>query len=430
MIKFKGKNSLGSRDLYNSRTLYEGYALNPNSTQPTLNLPGVRNFNKFANMFYGKFSYTDSRILKPSREFLVRSGDYYTFDFVQMALTEMLAEYEKNRYRVEINTDDRYLSNPKVVSGYIDFDTFYSSLMRQTNRLINMSIQAKNLFDKVISFDDYVAIAIESIIQDTPKVPFTKTGLMMSKKVPIEATGLAVRIGDRDSSIDQPKIDDFFRSPNFRFFRDSVIKYGFLIDKDVPWRIVADLGSPQMVKYLKKSAIPYDDQLVGPSSIIGGYEQITLNELESIRDNMVRFYLDFLQQNQYYRRTSMGAYDHHSESVLYRRPPANFENLRRRYSLDYWLSVYTEIRFSESGLNADRGTIDFVKSNAMQLYNLQGLDRAMEYVQEKTFNITGVEGSIMYETKKLNANDLTQDTVNDILEEVQVETLYQKFELY
>ena len=99
MIKFKGKNSLGSRDLYNSRTLYEGYALNPNSTQPTLNLPGVRNFNKFANMFYGKFSYTDSRILKPSREFLVRSGDYYTFDFVQMALTEMLAEYEKSRYR-------------------------------------------------------------------------------------------------------------------------------------------------------------------------------------------------------------------------------------------------------------------------------------------------------------------------------------------
>ena len=39
---------------------------------------------------------------------------------------------------------------------------------------------------------------------------------------------------------------EFTSSPNFKFFQNACIKYGFSIDYYAPWRIIADIDSPPM----------------------------------------------------------------------------------------------------------------------------------------------------------------------------------------
>ena len=59
-----------------------------------------------------------------------------------------------------------------------------------------------------------------------------------------------------------------------------------------------------------------------------------------------------------------------------------------------------------------------------------GSDEAARYIQRKTFNIVAVEGSLMYESKKLDVKDLTDASNSDILDMVRKETINDKFELF
>ena len=381
-------------------------------------------------MFYGKYAFENSKILKPKQEFLVQRNKFYMFDFVAFALDDMLANYENGIRRNKIKLDDRYLSKPKIVAGYLDFNTYYAKLLGKYANLVNIYIKGRNLGPSIQSFEDYISVFMEYALERSNKIPFTKSSFMMSKDVSMLTTGLAVQIGDRDASVDQPKVDEFFLSPNFEYFRNSVINYGFLIDKNVPWRIVADLGSPQMSKYLERSQIGFDKNFVGPTSILGGYDVLAIDELDDIKQMLIRFYSSFVAQNPYYRKTVLGGYNCDSATSLIRRAPVNISRLQEDYQYDYWMPFYVTMKFYENYNNPDPATVDFVISNSLQILKHQGLSSALNYVQRKTFNISGIEGSLTYETRKFESKDLTEASVGDILEEVQQETLFEKFELF
>jgi len=104
--------------------------------------------------------------------------------------------------------------------------------------------------------------------------------------------------------------------------------------------------------------------------------------------------------------------------------------LRAKYTYDYWIPFYGDIRFAESGLDADSATKNFVINNALQINEKMGSDEAARYIQRKTFNIVAVEGSLMYESKKLDVKDLTDTSNSDILDMVRKETINDKFELF
>ncbi len=430
MARYKGTNNLGARDSYNYRTLFEGFALSKGRERPVISQIGVEDFNKYSNMFYGKYIFESGTILKPKKEFLVERNGFYMFDFVALALDDMLSNYENGIRRRKIKIDDRYLSKPKVQAGYLDFESYHSSLRSKFRALISTYISGKNLAPSIESFDDFVSVFLEYVLEASSRLPLTRSSFMMAKDVSILTTGLAIQIGDRDASIDQPKIDEFYNSPNFEYFRNSVINYGFLIDKNVPWRIVADLGSPQIKKYLERSQIPYDDRFIGPLSLLLGYDQVASGELEIIKDFIIDLYSDFVTRNQFYRKTTLGGLECESTTNLIRRAPVDVPRLQADYPLSYWMPIYVRMKFGESNLNADEATLNFVSSNALQIMEQKDMASAISYVQRKTFNTTALEGSLAYESRKLDAKDLTDMSLGDILEEVQKETLFQKFELF
>lgn len=430
MTNFKGKNNLTARDAYNFRKLFEGFALSKNLERPTPKRVGVEDFNQFSNMFYGKYIFESGTILKPKKKFLVERNGFYMFDFVALALDEMLLNYENGISRRKIKIDDRYLSKPKVQAGYTDFESYYTNLRVKFRTLIATYISSKNLAPSINSFENFVSVFLEYAVEAAGRQPLTKSSFMMAKDVSILTTGLAIQLGDRDASIDQIKVDEFYNSPNFEYFRNSVIDYGFLIDKNVPWRIVADLGSPQIKKYLERSGIPYNQSFIGPSSIFGGYDSVALDELQVIKDFIINLYSDFVTRNPYYRKTTLGGYDCKSVTNLIRRPPVNVPRLQADYPLSYWMPIYVRMKFGESNLNADEATINFVSNNALQIMEQKDTASAINYIQRKTFNTTALEGSLAYESRKLRTKDLTEASVGDILEEIQQETLFEKFELF
>tara|TARA_R100000008_G_scaffold73253_1_gene51659 strand:+ start:102 stop:1406 length:1305 start_codon:yes stop_codon:yes gene_type:complete len=429
---FKGSNDLGARDLFNYRSVYEGYALNPNGYTPVMSKVGVRDFNKYSNIFYGKYPFSSTEVLKPKSELLVTRGDYYMFDFVALALDDMLANFERARTQQVIKTDERYLSRPEVQAGYIDLDSLYTQRFLMYSQKFISYLEALNMKQEIISFEDYAEAFKQYVIRSANRVPLTRSQFILSRSVPILSTGLSFGISGLNASLDQPKIDLFYKSPNFEFYRNSAVAYGFLINKNAPWILTADLGSPQMRKYLEQSAA---SSFLLNGNFSSAYDEVSISDVEYLKTQIIDFYADFVTRNPYYRVTEQGAYGEESCSRLVRRDTTagnadSVLELREKYGDDYWLPFYGELRFAESGLQADEATKNFVINNAVQISEQKDSTEAVRYIQRKTFNIVAVEGSLMYQTKKLDAKNLTDASNSDILKEVQREVINDKFELF
>ena len=430
--QFKGKNELGSRDLFNNRMLYEGFALGPDRRRPTMRKIGVRDFNRFSNIFYGKYPHDSTAVLKPKDDLLVTRDGFYMFDFVASALDDMLDSFGRAKTAQKIKRDDQYLSNPSLAAGYVDFDTQYVRVLGAFKNFVLGRIRSRGIQKDIISFEDYINVFKEAILPSVSRLPLTRSQFVLSPNVAAFSTGLTIAISGKDASIDQPKIDEFYGSPNFEFFRSNAIAYGFLIDKNVPWILTADLGSPQMRKYLQQS--PASSFLLN-GNFSSAYDEVAISDIEYIKNQLINFYADFVTKNPYYRIVEQGAYGEDSCPRLVRRDRTagnadSVRNLREKYNDDYWLPFYGDVRFAESGLEVDEATKDFVINNALQISKHKGPEEAARYIQRKTFNIIAVEGSLMYESKKLDTKDLTDASNSDILDVVRREVINDKFELF
>jgi len=111
---------------------------------------------------------------------------------------------------------------------------------------------------KIINFLDFMKHFNEFIKTSGKVLPFTLSGLAASGNLSPLYTGLCIEIHDAKYDDDEEK-HKFVDDPNFSFFQLAARKHGFLLDRNVPWRLVADVTSYKMREYIR---IDYERPLV------------------------------------------------------------------------------------------------------------------------------------------------------------------------
>ena len=86
--------------------------------------------------------------------------------------------------------------------------------------------------------------------------PITLSGLVESNLSPVYASGLIIEISSAAYDDDYVKGYEFLDA-NFRLVANIASQYGFAIDENIPWRLVADLNNPAMYEYML--GVPLDD---------------------------------------------------------------------------------------------------------------------------------------------------------------------------
>ena len=74
---------------------------------------------------------------------------------------------------------------------------------------------------------------------------------MLSTKCPIAVSGLVVELADLEYSKDDIK-SDILNSIEFQCFAELATQSGFFVDKNAPWRLIANLESPMMKSYIER----------------------------------------------------------------------------------------------------------------------------------------------------------------------------------
>ena len=109
---------------------------------------------------------------------------------------------------------------------------------------------------KVAKFEDFLPLFEQFVSNMTPDLPFTKTAFIASKLCNPASSGLIIKIDSSDYGSDRINYENFINDPNFIFFTRAAQKFGFKVDKNAPFRLVADLGSKAMAQYMLRYPLP------------------------------------------------------------------------------------------------------------------------------------------------------------------------------
>jgi len=218
--------------------------------------PEIFEFNFVEFSLYGTID-PDGSSIYPKQEFLknhqlgiAEDSTFRNFDFV----TKMHLDAKRNIQLAlsmgELVNDNPFIANMEIVRGYESplslYKTDFSLIMIDFNERLKSN---RTLINNITSFDDYVKEFLEFLKNNYSNKPITFSGWLQSTKNSLFSTGLAFSIAEIDFDDDNRKYDEFMSSSVFPFYKRVCLNKGFKIWKHCPYVLVADIGSPAILKY-------------------------------------------------------------------------------------------------------------------------------------------------------------------------------------
>jgi|TARA_R110002126_G_scaffold220439_6_gene365870 hypothetical protein len=109
--------------------------------------------------------------------------------------------------------------------------------------------------------------------------PVTMSGYLESVLCSVMNTGLVIEIDSADHGDDYAKVRDFLSDKNFNLITNLASHYGFSLDKNAPWRFVADISSAAMQEYMV--GVYMFSPLIDFRNGVGVCRKPTLNEINA-----------------------------------------------------------------------------------------------------------------------------------------------------
>jgi len=245
-------NSGDSRRLYELRRLY--------SESYETTIPESIDFRN-KRYYYGRVDLDFDPVLPRLSEFKAvqqEGPEAQAFNFVVDAYEDMMRYINRHIKRGGLgsNYQSSFIGDMTVKRGWVSANTAYDDYLSTVNHVYQTSyLTTEDKASKISEIDDYVEGFIDFYVSMGYVYPLTKSGFILSGLTSPNSSGLCLEIAEKDHSNDQIKVDEFYNSPYFSFYVKTARKYGFVIDKNAPWRLVANLSSPLMMKYMARYGI-------------------------------------------------------------------------------------------------------------------------------------------------------------------------------
>ena len=399
-------NSESTKSLFYKRNSYKKrmYDLQENN---------LIDFQRGENMYYGRIDRQDRAIFLHSNTpgIFKDIKNSSNINMPMKAVNFVVNNFEKLRLDMlkaaksgKIPPNDKYLSNLSVyrafespLKKYEDYQEIYINKLGQIMRendynYINMSQflpRLMNIFDNTLSSS-----------------PITLPGFIKSNLNDIMSTGLAIEIADLKYSNDADKIN-FISSPGWRYFLHACDSYGFTVDMNCPWRIVADINSAIMIQESQN-----ENNLSGELLFSTIYDQAhtqTLGELHSLLSAIYNaghkpsFFVDEVC----------------TDGTIVKKEITSVRSNPLRILVDYSMNdlmrIYMIIRFHESGFNASISDINKLIDDVIKAISSKNGKKVyfsiFESIMAKTFD---KKGSLSYDFNVDKKTILEQRDIRDM----------------
>ena len=440
-IKFRGSNNTKTLETFMGRTLYHSLAytddLNVPVVSPTFELDGraipyTKDFWFVENLFYGRVD-PSYNVVEPNRIHLKSipgdsTSNVIVLSFVADAFRDFVREYRKRSLSGNIRGKNPTFTNLTAKQGYSNPSAAYKKyISRIYYEFAGTYLSQKKEF-AINSFEDFVGEFLNFLKIRSQKVnnPITKSAFLVGNRLSPMITGLCIEIDRQDHAEDTIKVDKFIKDIDFEFYSQLATKYGFLIDKNAPWRLVANVNSPEMLAYSYNRGAGSRAKS-GLDHFFARFFRMTfISELEELRTQFLQSYNTFVDANSVTKNT----YVKNGAIVIEQktRSPITREEYDLVYGTTYWFDIYVQIKNIETGCGYSGAELRRIVKTASDLFKLDNY-KSLSYINRKFKGFSHRSGSLFYELHKGVVAEAGREDA-DIMEEIRFASRKAKTILY
>ena len=218
-------------------------------------MKNLTNFNYAEKRLYGRVNRLFQPIV-PNENLITMEGlntstlePVMAYSFVVDAFYELQNKFKFKSMSGEIRTGEKFLTDIVPVSGYQNPNTLYDNYTKAFSNAIGGLISDNDLV--FASFEQFINVIMPYIENFIKVKPVTFPAFVKSKECPMNVNGLVIEIARIDVNNDKEKYDNFYNSPNWEFYLNTCNAYGFMVDCNMPHRLVADINSVAMLTKMK-----------------------------------------------------------------------------------------------------------------------------------------------------------------------------------
>lgn len=313
-----------------------------------------------------------------------------------------MTEYIKRSIlRGDVDPEESFVSELIPQRGWISphrsYANYNSSLYNAFSGEFMTSVRDRKFKD----FESFVELFIDFFLKVGYTVPVTREGFMLSKYSDPCYSGMCIQIAEDNQGEDKIK-GKYLSDKNFEYFKNVARRYGFVLDKNAPWRLIPDLNSRGMQRSMKK--VGTSAETFYKDYFVEGYKW----ELQNFKYFLWGWYDGYVSANPYIQVIDLD--DDSDEPTLLERKKYTEKQLFESYSDHYFIKLYAYIRAIETRKNWTQGTFDRVVGRSREILHYQGLNRAMLYLHENIDPCSEKMG-----TEIFNQKDLTKKQLSVIL---------------
>jgi hypothetical protein len=379
---FREDNSESTIELYNKKRIYDSIIRGDS--------PNLVNFQFAEKALYGRVdrffrpmvlsNYVPLQLKGFGAEGTPVQGAR-ALNFVADAFADLRNQFLKKTLTNEISPNEEFLSSPIVYKAHVSSKKTYDDYIQIYLEAFQNVAKAKSLVFE--NFQDFIDVIMPFLMKTIRKKPFTYTAFVKSTFCPINASGLVVEIADIDPVNDVEKVKKFIKSPNWQFYLTTCGNFGFMVDRNTPWRLVADIGSASMLQYAERYGVYSTDGV-----LVAAYTQAHKNYLTTFRSILYTMYMK-LKKPRYSRYVEV---DPSGGKVVMITPKLyKPEDYLVEFPDSYFLNLYCKIRLEEEESpysDAQRyqlidNTLELAQANAPKAI------QTFETIVNKTFDYNG-----------------------------------------
>lgn len=327
--------------MFTQRKLYDYFAY-PTTAEAAAPIDIVTD-----KIFYGRLDY-DGNLISPIDTRLSRidsapEKNLFALDFV----VEAFEDFRRNF--LFINKEDATGSafeNMIPHAAYINpLNARERSMKILYTAFTNSYLTSNKRYEEVVSFRSFLKVFKKFMSDFSRNIPITLTNYLLSNLTSPLSSGIMIEIAEGDYANDQIKCQDFFQNPSFACYSQAAAKYGFKVDKHVPWRLIADLKSPCMQKYMAKYTTPqpHSEPVTFGTLFTTYYNRTPLTDVELIRDTLAKFYYSYVTENPVFTKYYFSIPCQSIKKDTIKRKKISKEMIQKHFSEDFWINYYIEV---------------------------------------------------------------------------------------
>jgi hypothetical protein len=242
-------NSVGAREVFKERKKYD-LSIMPDFIAPHMASTWTK------DRFYGLVNTSGNAVVVRSHQLkgLRYTGgqeSLYALNFVADAWRDLAARLRKLAAQNIIYENSPW-SAPVAMKAWTPLTSDYDKYMKDVvYPVFRQRYAAYGKNDaKIRNINSFMEI-FDGFAQTTvlKAGPLTLSGWVESSHANLRASGLMIEIALDPYDEDLNKAYKF-GDRNFSFVANIAAEYGFIIDKNIPWRLVADISNPAMQEYM------------------------------------------------------------------------------------------------------------------------------------------------------------------------------------